>query len=91
MKKNILLQGLMLTVTIMSCNTSDYSSKDDTKMNTDTATMNRDTTMNALHPDTAAAAKITNVSIAKPNPLKKGLKIKVKQNGHFKNLGGFEL
>jgi protein TonB len=77
MKKNILFSGLLLTVTVMSCNTSDYSSKDDTKMNTDAATMAKDTAMNALHPDTAAAVKITNVTMAKPNPLKKGLKIKV--------------
>lgn len=77
MKKNMLISGLLLTVSVMSCNTSDYSSKDDTKMNTDSATMAKDTAMNALHPDTAAAVKITNVTMAKPNPLKKGMKIKV--------------
>ena len=77
MKKNILLPGLLLTVTVMSCNTSDYSSKDDTKMNTDTVTMTKDTTMNALHADTIAAVKVTDITMAKPNPSKKGMKIKV--------------
>jgi TonB family protein len=77
MKKNILFSGLLLTVTVMSCNTSDYSSKDDTNMNADTATISKDTAMNRLHPDTAAAVKITNVTMAKPNPSKKGMKVKV--------------
>ncbi len=77
MKKNIFFWALLLTIIVMSCNASDYSSKDDTKMNTDTATMTQDTTMIALHPDTAAAVKITNVTMAKPNPSKKGMKIKV--------------
>lgn len=77
MERNILFLALLLSVTTMSCNSSDYSSKDDTKMNTDSVTMAKDTMMNTLHPDTPAAVKITNVTMAKPNPLKKGMKIKV--------------
>lgn len=77
MKKNILLPVLLLTVTVMSCNTSDYSSKDDTNMNADTASMTNDTAMKVLQPDTTTAVKVTNVTIAKPNPLKKGMKVKV--------------
>jgi TonB family protein len=46
-------------------------------MNADTATISKDTAMNRLHPDTAAAVKITNVTMAKPNPSKKGMKVKV--------------
>jgi TonB family protein len=46
-------------------------------MNADTATMTKDTAMKALQPDTAAAVKVTDVTMAKPNPLKKGMKIKV--------------
>jgi len=75
MKYTFLFLGLVVTVASVSCNTSDYSTNDAT-VATDSASIKNDTTMNTVRPDTAAV-KVTDVTMAKPNPSKKGMKVKV--------------